>query len=1474
MSNENPPSEQDQGCGFLDVFASELKEIQKRRGKSQGNSAEGNDPKAIKRNLVGLALSGGGIRSATFCLGLLQTLNEKKVLHIFDYLSTVSGGGYVGGWWSAWLSRKGKTNCTTDRLFPGQEKTELERRSRNGQAASQGAQMAADTETTSPAAGQSMPDGAESAGDDPVHHLRLFANYLTPRKGALSQDTWRAIAVIIRNLLMTWLIMLPIIIGLILAGQLYFVLHPHPAKTFIFYPDRNENSKLIADNRWETEIIEDNDWEKLLARLPNKWQQRHDLNILRADLQRAHVLYQQKETNWKEKSSNLLAQAQEEWTNDFKEMPNQEAFHRRMLKDRLQVAAEPLIVIAGLIAVMVVNWLLLTLRIEKEGSRLVVAASLVAISAVVLCGFYSFPIQFEALKGKLFHTDDWIWKVLWLLAAILLSCYAWWPARQDAALGPTPDNAEGARHHSKKLWRRLAAAARWWTEAPKPSMTNDARRNRITLVHTRLLMLFVLTAVVLGIAGFGHEIVKFHFLAPGSSSQNGLLFKGSLFIILATLAGVIFTAYKTSPMGGGDKQSLGLPSLISQIIFAITPWLVVLGIAFAAAWAGHGVIAYMWQQHLLYITLPPFVQYAKYVACFGVAICFIFAMFEMEWQSEPTTARLPVSLFLATLIALCVVVQLFNRTFHHQLKLILIILFVIICVAGAVFILSEMNRKATKKATTGDSQTLRNRLLQFNWLETTVKGIIGISYLYWFSYEARPTVINDLFSGDRQEIFYAETSLLTATLTGGYILYRLILVRDKDENQPDAQRFKLGIFRQAAKGKPDDALWIAAAGCCVLAVTVSCAASALRVWLQNDGPPWQAACATMIWFPTDGQTGLPKDGGTKSRPNVEIKPDQPEPVSISQAGSPPSKPASFTEVAVHSVINAVEAGKARLEYLAGEKYALYLALPIVTLLAATGMYLFRKIRSKGDGSSFKKQSIPFLLLAAVCFVLAMGMTIKVLEAAGEQSMRLQAQSENSPSPPGLLNSFTLAGIALCLAFTRLEMKWGKGGNRRSIWLLALAYLILLGILIHSQLPPGHDHFRFEYAFGIFALLVSIFTWLIGFGWLANPNSFSMHNFYKWRLVRAYLGASNSKRKKEAREITEAAPHDDVRLSDLNNCQRGAPYHLISATLNLVAGRDLAIAQRYADSFLLSQEYCGSLRTNYRPTRGDQGYMGGQLTLGTAIAVSGAAASPNMGSRTPTSAMAMLMTLLNVRLGYWVPTPNKEDWQTARPRLWPFYLIREFLSQTNDLSSYCYLTDGGHFDNTGIYPLVMRGCRFIVAADCGADPLHSFSDLGDVIRRCRIDFGAKIELDIKDFLNGDGHNSKRLMPKHFIVGSILYSEEHMQFLKGEKLTEKERAKEERTGIIIIVKPSLTPEDQADVRQYALENPVFPHTTTTNQWFDESQFESYRRLGELCAHSLFGRDGIAQSLHHHPLSNRASAADASITGIIKLFELIKD
>jgi hypothetical protein len=468
-------------------------------------------------------------------------------------------------------------------------------------------------------------------------------------------------------------------------------------------------------------------------------------------------------------------------------------------------------------------------------------------------------------------------------------------------------------------------------------------------------------------------------------------------------------------------------------------------------------------------------------------------------------------------------------------------------------------------------------------------------------------------------------------------------------------------------------------------------------------------------------------------------------------------------------------------------------------------------------------------LAALLIILSAALVGLILFPNGLVQARLDAES---PQKHLLVVSAAFAGLLFCFVVTILEVLRARAQNRLSFWLLFSNSILLTTMLALSFLDIQNTEARLApvlvLAHACVGLLTLALGWVIALGWMADPNALSLHTFYKARLVRAYMGASNPNRHGQKAEITEAVEGDDVSLKEMNNCYRGAPYHLINTTLNLVGGRDLSTTQRASVMFLLSKRFCGSTRTLYRRS---SEYMDGQLTLGAGVAVSGAAASPNMGALRTTAAQAMLLTLLNVRLGFWAPTPNGEKWRAPRARLWPFYMLREFLSQTNDLGKYCYLTDGGHFDNLGLYSLIERGCRFIVVSDATADPKPCFSDLGDAIRRSGIDFGAEINLNVEAMRRDE----KTKQAATFVFGTITYSQKHLEALGWD--SEKASVEKNRRGLIILIKPAMTEGVNADVRQYALENDSFPDQTTGDQFFDEAQFESYRRLGQFCAEQAF-------------------------------------
>jgi hypothetical protein len=131
-----------------------------------------------------------------------------------------------------------------------------------------------------------------------------------------------------------------------------------------------------------------------------------------------------------------------------------------------------------------------------------------------------------------------------------------------------------------------------------------------------------------------------------------------------------------------------------------------------------------------------------------------------------------------------------------------------------------------------------------------------------------------------------------------------------------------------------------------------------------------------------------------------------------------------------------------------------------------------------------------------------------------------------------------------------------------------------------------------------------------------------------------------------------------------------------------------------------------------------------------MAISGAAASPNDGAGT-TALGSFLMTFLNARLGWWLGNPGApgaETWKRSAPaqRLTP--ILSEMFGLTSDRSKYVYLSDGGHFENLAMYEMVFRRCRFIVVSDAGADPDYTFEDLGNAVRKIRVDFGIPIDFE--------------------------------------------------------------------------------------------------------------------------------------------------
>lgn len=336
-----------------------------------------------------------------------------------------------------------------------------------------------------------------------------------------------------------------------------------------------------------------------------------------------------------------------------------------------------------------------------------------------------------------------------------------------------------------------------------------------------------------------------------------------------------------------------------------------------------------------------------------------------------------------------------------------------------------------------------------------------------------------------------------------------------------------------------------------------------------------------------------------------------------------------------------------------------------------------------------------------------------------------------------------------------------------------------------------------------------FLFLLAFNRLfLDINITSPHGFYRDRLSRAFLFKARS---------DETEQIDALKLSELNAEGTAAPYHLINTALNLQGSKDPSLRGRMSDFFVFAKHHTGSEHTGYVPTVDMEKYDK-HLDLATAVAISGAAAAPNMGTTT-SRALIFVMTLLNIRLGYWLPNPSfvaSNAWlkrfrlSGARSTL----IWNEALGSLDANRTHVNVSDGGHIENLAIYPLLKRRCRFIVAVDGEADPDMSFGGLVTLMRFARIDLGIDITMDLESLRKNKRGDSKQ----GWTYGKIEYGD-------GE------------IGHLLYMKLSVTGKEPEYVRSYRAKNIEYPHESTADQFFSEEQFEAYRALGAYIAEGMF-------------------------------------
>jgi hypothetical protein len=443
------------------------------------------------------------------------------------------------------------------------------------------------------------------------------------------------------------------------------------------------------------------------------------------------------------------------------------------------------------------------------------------------------------------------------------------------------------------------------------------------------------------------------------------------------------------------------------------------------------------------------------------------------------------------------------------------------------------------------------------------------------------------------------------------------------------------------------------------------------------------------------------------------------------------------------------------------------------------------------------------------------------------SRRTAAGKEQEKKPGGL----AIADVALALAAPVFTV-------------LFLAFLALLTtwLIEWAGAIGSRDPIQVLFQSGIWTLL-AVAAGLLAVGLLMSSfidiNRFSLHAAYRDRLIRAYLGASRPRGTRRPNPFTGFDEQDNVLMREL---AENRPFHVVNIALNLVAGRNLAWQDRKAEPFTVTPLHAGSYLLGYRSAR-DYGLHRGRgswrerrsISLGTAMAVSGAAASPNMGYHS-SPVVTFLLALFNVRLGWWLGNPGKageDTFDQPGPRLAARPLLAEAFGLTDDRNPYVYLSDGGHFENLGLYEMILRRCRFIVVSDAESDADFKFEGLASAVAKVRTDLGVPIEFakilmqprDPKGTVYEPGQNAAP--PPYCAVGRIGYS-----CADGTPA--------EDDGYLLYIKASLNGTEPVDVFNYAKTHPGFPHESTGDQLYSESQFESYRALGRNAVAKIF--DGV--------------------------------
>ncbi len=326
------------------------------------------------------------------------------------------------------------------------------------------------------------------------------------------------------------------------------------------------------------------------------------------------------------------------------------------------------------------------------------------------------------------------------------------------------------------------------------------------------------------------------------------------------------------------------------------------------------------------------------------------------------------------------------------------------------------------------------------------------------------------------------------------------------------------------------------------------------------------------------------------------------------------------------------------------------------------------------------------------------------------------------------------------------------------------------------------------ALGYGLIAVAIF---IALGSLQNFNYLSPHYFFGDRAGDVFLKTEVEMKDGRVATVRDEFEYDLRRISPVTS---STPYHLVVTAINMAGSGHQQDRDRKSRHFIFSKEFVGSDATGYVNT---DLYRGGKINYASTLALSGAAASPGLGTFT-FFAQAFMMTLLNIRLGLWWLNPKEYKGVKTQDELdvigdyenrafWPLYLMDEALAKTSERKRLVNITDGGHTrDNGGLYPLFERRCKVIIAGDASHDSAGLCHDLFSVLYYVRVDLDIKVDIDISRSAAGaeskDG-KEEGMSEAHCAIGRIHYPAVYRPDGSEKYPAEK--------GWLVYFKPAVTP-----------------------------------------------------------------------------------